>query len=363
MNTETASAGSDASAAASVRIARVALEEWTAQVLVKVGLDPEDTALASRILVRTDARGFKTHGVARIRSYLDKIRSGEMAAKFSPRRSSDGCLYRINAGGALGQVAGPKAVEEAVAVARSAPLVACQLQDAGHLGALGINILPAAEAGMVALMFQATPPVIGLPGGSMPIIGNNPLAMAAPRPNGPPIVIDMACCVAARGNILLAARNGEPIPEGWALDQEGQPTNDPDAALLGALLPFGGHKGMALAMMVEILAGSLAGVPFRASLNEGDAVKSGTGHVNALILVINPDLVYGRPSYDEHVAAWTTHYKGKGSPDARIPGERAHQSEDEADRLGVPIPKVVLPELQKAGEEAGLPFPTGAEPA
>ncbi len=216
---------------------------------------------------------------------------------------------------------------------------------------------------MVALMFQATPPIIGLRGANKPIIGNNPLAIAAPRPNGPPIVIDMACCVAARGNILLAARNKEPIPESWALNEQGQPTTDPDAALLGSLLPFGGHKGMALAMMVEILAGSLAGVPFHASLNQEGRVKSGTGHMNALILVINPDLVYGRTSYNEHVEAWTSHYSREGGPDARIPGERAHQTEEEADQIGVSIPRVVLPELQEAGENVGLPFPAGTESA
>lgn len=339
------------------RIPRAALEDWTAAMLAGAGVPRGDAALAARVLVRTDARGYKTHGVARLKSYLEKLASGEVAGAATPDVSTAGALLRYDAGGMLGQVAGPRAVEAAVDLARSQPVVACQLQDSGHLGALGVNLLGAAEAGMVALMFQATPPIIGAPGARAALIGNNPLAMAAPRPNGPPVVVDMACCVAARGNILLAAREGDPIPEGWALDADGAPTTDAQAALLGTLLPFGGHKGLALAMIVEVLAGSLAGATFRKSLNEGGAARSGTGHLNALILVLNPELMQGRDAYDAHIAAWTAHFAAEGGADARIPGERALEAERRAERDGVPLMAAIVRELTAAGEAAGLPFP------
>ncbi|MCC5986193.1 MAG: Ldh family oxidoreductase [Pararhodobacter sp.] len=339
------------------RFHRGELLDWTGKMLVWAGVDAEDAELAAEGLVRADARGFKTHGLARLPNYLEKFASGALTAGAEPGIQRNGAFIRYDAGNTLGQICGPRAVEAAIALAQQQPVAVCQLVNAGHLGALGINLLPAAEAGMVALMFQATPPIIGIPGARAPLIGNNPLAMAAPRANGPPILVDFACCVAARGNILLAARDGTPIPEGWALDREGQGTTDPHEALLGALLPFGGHKGIALAMIVEILAGSLAGGEFQSSLNQGQTVNSGVGGLSALILVLNPAAMQGRAAYEAHVEAWTTHYLTEGGDAARIPGHRAHLDELQADRQGVPLLPAIVSELIEAGRDARLPFP------
>ena len=340
-----------------LRFHRAELRDWTGRMLVQAGVDAEDAELAAEGLVRADARGFKTHGLARLPNYLEKFTSGALTAGVEPFIQRNGAFIRYDARNTLGQICGPRAVGATINLARQQPVAVCQLVNAGHLGALGINLLPAAEAGMVALMFQATPPIIGIPGAQAPLIGNNPLAMAAPRENGPPIVVDFACCMAARGNILLAARDGTPIPEGWALDRQGRGTTDPDEALLGALLPFGGHKGIALAMIVEILAGSLAGGEFQSSLNQGKSVKSGVGGLSALILIFNPAAMQGRTSYAAHVEAWTTHYQTQGGGAARIPGHRAHQEELQANQRGVVLLQTIVSELIEIGQIAGLPFP------
>lgn len=340
-----------------LRLPRNVLERWTADVLAHKGLVRADAELAAEMLVRSDARGFKTHGLSRLKSYLEKLDSGDVTIGAAPEISVLGALIRYDAGGVLGQIAGPRAVAKAIEHAGTQPLVACQLVNVGHLGALSVNLLAASDAGMVALMVQPTPPVMGLPGAQAPLIGNNPLAMVAPRPNGPPVVVDMACCVAARGNILLAARDGSAIPEGWALDAQGMPTTDPDAALTGALLPFGGPKGLALAMIIEVLGGSLAGVPFRTDLDARSARQGGAGNLSALILVMNPDLMEGRAPYETHMAAWTEHAAGHGGPGARIPGERAQEAEMRCAELGVPLQTALLAELRAAGEAAACPFP------
>jgi LDH2 family malate/lactate/ureidoglycolate dehydrogenase len=189
------------------------------------------------------------------------------------------------------------------------------------------------------------------------MLGNNPLALAAPRPNGAPIVIDLACSVAARGNIILAQRAGHDIPSGWALDASGAPTQDPREALAGSLLPFGGYKGLMVAAMVEILAGSLSGAPFQAVLNTGGAVRSAPGGVNAFILVLNPDLMIGRAAYDAHVAAWTSHYIAMGGPDGRIPGQRAFEAEQNCSSAGIPLPLSVQQDLAFLSEKYGVPLP------
>lgn len=329
---------------------------WCSDILGRAGVSKREAQTTAGILVRTDARGFRTHGLMRLRSYLEKLRSGEVSRAAKLKSEINGSYGVVEANAALGQVAGTFAVDRAVEATASQPLVGLMLRDTGHLGALGILVLRAGEAGRVAFVLQATPPIVAMPGASGPMLGNNPFAIAAPRTNGPPIVVDMACSVAARGNILLAARAGEPIPEGWAVDEGGNPTTDATAALKGSLLPFAGHKGLGVSIIVELLAGSLSGRPFESTMNKGGQVRSASGHLNALFLVFNPDLMIGRAAYDAHVTAWTSHYKAAGGT-ARIPGERAHAAEATAAVEGIPLPADIADDLKRLGGEHGLPFP------
>lgn len=333
-----------------------AVTAWCSDILRRAGVSEREAQTTAGILVRTEARGFRTHGLMRLRNYLEKLCSGEVSPAAELETEIHGSYGIVEANAALGQVAGSFAVDRAVEATALQPLVGLMLRDTGHLGALGILVLRAADAGRVAFVLQATPPIIALPGAGGPMIGNNPFAIAAPRANGPPIVVDMACSVAARGNILLAARTGEPIPEGWAVDEGGNPTTDASAALKGSLLPFAGHKGLGVSIIVELLAGSLSGRPFESTMNKGAQVRSASGHLNALFLVFNPDLMIGRAAYDAHVTAWTSHYKTSGG-NARIPGERAHIAETAAAAEGIPLPPDITNDLRQLGEEHDMPFP------
>ena len=333
------------------------LASWNAQVLAKAGVPQSQANLAADLLVRTDARGFTTHGLSRLKSYMDKLASGEASPRADIEERFDHAFGVVTAHNVLGQIAGPFVMDHAVRRTASQPFAVYMLRDTGHLGALGMHTLRAAEAGRVSMILQATPPVVAMPGASGAVMGNNPIALAAPRPGAPHLVIDMSCSVAARGNILNAAREGRPIPEGWALDADGNPTTDAQRALLGTLLPAGGHKGMMLAMMVEVLAGSLSGAAFAADMNVGGKVRSAVGNLNALVLVVNPDLMAGREAYDAHMASWTAHYKRLGGPQARIPGERAAEAEADARRRGVPLANSIVAELVQLGADIGVPFP------
>ncbi len=333
---------------------------WCAGVLERTGVPKQEAEVAARVLVRTDARGFRTHGLMRLGSYLEKLASGEVSPAASITADINGSYGVVEAHGALGQVAGTRTVDHAVEATKSQPLVGVTLRDTGHLGALGMFALQAAEAGRVALVLQATPPIIASAGARGPMLGNNPFAIAAPRTNGPPIVVDMACSVAARGNILLAAGRGDAIPEGWAVDEDGNPTIDANAALKGSLLPFAGHKGLGVSIIVELLAGSLSGRPFESTMNKGGQVRSASGHLNALFLVFNPDMMIGRAAYDAHVEAWTSHYKSAGR-NARIPGERAHLAEAAASAEGLSLSSNITKDLKRLGAERDLPFPDAVQ--
>lgn len=338
-----------------------ALRNWCAAILRSVGLSKDDASTAADVLVRTDARGFLTHGLVRLPSYVSKLREGEVSPKATPVENFSDGFGIIQAGGALGQIAARFTIDRAIALTSERPMATLMLRDSGHLGALGVHVLRAAEAGRVALVMQATPPVIALPGAAGPMLGNNPLAIAAPRPGGPPIVVDMACSVAARGNILIAAREGRPIPEGWALDENGDATTDAAQALRGSLLPFAGYKGLAMAVVVELLAGSLSGATYDALINKGGRVQSATGHLNALFMTFNPDLIAGRAQYESHVAAWTAHYKGAGGDASRLPGERAHADEQRSAESGIAYSNSIIAELSELGREWSVPFPNARQ--
>jgi len=330
------------------------LSGWLSRVFEACGLEAGEAATAAAVLVRTNARGVETHGISRTLVYVKKLRSGELKARPEVRFEQRAGVLHCHADSGLGQAVGTQAVREAVRRAATEGFVPMVVHDVGHLAALGMFALQAAEAGMIAFVTQSTPPLMALPGSRGAAIGNNPLAFASPVAGGPALVFDIAASGVARGNVLAAAREGREIPPGWAIDAEGRPTTDPKAALAGAMLPMAGHKGIGLAMMVQCLAGSLTGA-LPASVT-GSTPGSAPARVGAFLFVANPDLVAGRAAYDAHMAGWLDHYLRASGPEGRYPGWRAAALEAERWREGIPLPEGVVAELREAGQAAGVDF-------
>lgn len=329
------------------------LQAWIAAILAGCEVPDDEAAVAAAVLVDANLSGVDTHGVSRLRPYTDLLRNGHVNPR--PRFSCEerAGVFVFDADRGLGQVAGRDAMGRAIEAAERRGTVTMTLSRIGHLGALGHFTAMAAEAGMVALLVQNGPPIMGLPGSLRPGIGNNPLAFSAPVPGRSPIVFDVATSEAAYGKVIEAARAGGTIPDGWALDREGQPTTDAKAALRGTLLPAGGHKGIGLAMLVELLAGSLTGMVPAQARPEGKGMPA---YFGAFLLVANPELIVGRTAFDAHLSAWLDHYKGAG-PDARYPGEGAAALRVERRRTGVPLGAELAADLAKLGQERGVPFP------
>jgi len=169
---------------------------------------------------------------------------------------------------------------------------------------------------------------------------------------GAPLVFDMAASVVARGNVLQAQRDhSASIPAGWAIGPDGEPTTDTATALAGAMLPMAGHKGIGLAMLVQVLAGSLNGVAAQAS-----ALGGSPANVSGFMLVINPARLLGREAFDAHMSAWLQHYLAASGRAARYPGERAAQSELRLRAEGIALPDSVLAELRATGAALDCPF-------
>jgi LDH2 family malate/lactate/ureidoglycolate dehydrogenase len=331
------------------------LRHWTAAILERCGVAAHDAAVTARILVRTSLRGIDTHGIARIPSYVANLRSGEFSAAARPQISDRHGTLHCDCQDGLGQVVGMAALEAAVARAGQQAIVACTIRNCGHLAALGVLVLEAAERGMVAVLCQGTPPILGLPGFQGRAIGNNPLAFAMPVAGEAPLVFDMAMSEVARGRVLEALREGRAtIPEGWAIDSQGRPTTDTKEAAQGAMVPAAGHKGMGLAMLVECLAVSLSG----ASATAGMSASGGSsGSAGAFLLVANPKLLVGQAAFDDSVAHWLGRYRQAAGGDGRYPGQRQAQSEAERVQAGIPVGDGLRAELAALGNELGLAFP------
>jgi LDH2 family malate/lactate/ureidoglycolate dehydrogenase len=299
-------------------------------------------------LVQADQRGIHTHGLALLPAYVEALGDGRLAASPRITVSDESGVIQLHANRALGQVAGLKAVEKAISASRHRGVVATMLHQTGHLGALGLIALRAAEAGLVAVLMQNTQPLIGLDGSQRPGIGNNPLAFAMPVDGAAPLVFDIAASEVALAKIIECAKTDRPIPFGWALDAAGEPTDDAQRALEGILLPFSSHKGLGLAMMVECFAGSLTGTH---PMSQGGIPTE----FGAFLLTINPDLVVGRALFDGHVRAWLSRYKAS-NPAARYPGERAQQMQEDSSKSGVLLPLHLTAALMKLGTELSIPL-------
>lgn len=336
-----------------------ALTAWASRVLETARVPPADAHVTAQLLVRSDLRGFGTHGLSRLKSYMERLREGDFNPHAQIQIDRRGAVWTVEADGALGQVAGQRVVEEAVTFLADQPMLWVSLRESGHLGALGMFALAAAEAGYVCLLGQRTPPLLGLPGFQRRAIGHNPFAFGAPAGEGqPPFVFDMACSVAARGHILLAAREGKAIPVNWALASDGQPTTDAAEGAAGMLLPSGDYKGMGIAMMIECLA---AGLSTTAEANTKPVMRlpaSGAmPRQSAFFLFLNPALIGEKAAFLAYMQHWIAYYKMAGAEQARIPGERGELSEQAALARGLSYPLAIDAELRELGSKTGIPFP------
>jgi len=329
---------------------RLSIEDLEARItaaLMRANTSPENAEAVARALVRAEVDGLKGHGLSRIESYAAQARTGKVDGHAEPS------LHRTRAGTIMIDVhhgfayrALEMATAELSALAAETGIAAAGLVRSHHSGALGQVVERLARSGMVALMFANTPHAMTAWGGKRPLFGTNPIAFAAPRTEAAPIIIDLALSEIARGKILSAAQKNEPIPLGWATDENGDATSDANAALKGTLLPAGGAKGAALAMMVEILAASLIGAnqSFEASsFFTGDGPPPGVGQ---LIIAIDPGAFAGNGGFAakiEALALLIAEDEGARLPGAGRPALRAI-----AERDGIPVSDAIMGLLEAA---------------
>jgi (2R)-3-sulfolactate dehydrogenase (NADP+) len=294
-------------------------------LLRAAGAGPEDAGVVAASLVAAELAGHAGHGLARLGGYVGRLRAGGTVSQPWQAVRTGGPVESYDGRGGLGHVHLALAAERAAALAADHGIGAVGVSDSNHGGALGVRARELAEQGLVALLATNAPAVLAPPGGSRAVVGTNPLALAAPRPGGPPIVCDLATSQVSRGQVMRAAQEGRPIPAGWARDAEGRPTEDAEAALAGTLMPLGGPKGFALAVLVEVLTGALLGPAVGPEIADffGDGLDRPQG-IAHLVLALDP-AAFGDPgAFARRMGRLAEAVLGAGEPgETRLPGARA----------------------------------------
>lgn len=263
------------------------LKQVVLDVLVKVGVSGADATIILDTILFANRRGVATHGVGRLPLYVHKIAAGHYNPNNEIEVLADNAAYALlDAHNGFGQVVAYKATKMAIEKAKKYGIAVVGVRNSNNFGTAGYFGDMAAREGCAAMVYANAAPAIAPTGGNKTIFGTNPLCYAYPGDeNHDPILLDMATTIAARGKIRLAAKNGEKIPLDWAIDPDGQPTDDPNVALKGSLLPIGGYKGYGLSMFVDIFAGMLTGSHYAGEVKNLSKMEedSGNGHLFVVI--------------------------------------------------------------------------------
>jgi (2R)-3-sulfolactate dehydrogenase (NADP+) len=330
-------------AAELLRLARNALEN--------AGANPAMADSAAKHLIRAEEHGLPSHGLSRVPIYCGFLRHGRADGAARPVMLSErGAVCLIDNRDGLPYESAQWAIGEAMQRARRNGIGFSGVTNSGHVGVLGIHLLPVGQAGMVGVAFTNSPAAIPPWGGKTPLFGTDPVAFVFPRGNDDPLVIDLALTIVARGKIMLAMQKGEKIPEGWALDRDGKPTTDSKEALdHGSLFAIGGAKGAMLAMMVELLCCGLTGAAL-AFENDSYFEPGNAPRIGHTIIAIDPGATAGSNVYFERVESLVEAMLA--DPGVRLPGDRRHLARAAAARDGVDIPDPLYRQLQQLAAAA-----------
>jgi (2R)-3-sulfolactate dehydrogenase (NADP+) len=297
-----------------------AVEGLAVRALENCGASRVNAASTAAALIAAEIDGQLGHGMSRVPTYAAQLKTGKVAGHAQPEavRTRPGA-YRIDAKGGFAYPALDLAITCLLRAAKETGIAAAAVFHSHHMGQAGRTVERLADQGLIALAASNTPQAMAFHGGKRPMLGTNPLAFAAPIQGRAPLVIDMALSLVARSKIVAAQQAGREIPNDWATDAQGLPTRDPNAALAGALLPAGGAKGAALALMVEILCGALAGAHFgweAASFLDDRGTAPGVGQI---LIALDPAAFSG-PAYFDRMAELLLAMASE--PGVRLPGDR-----------------------------------------
>jgi (2R)-3-sulfolactate dehydrogenase (NADP+) len=326
------------------RIPLAELQSLAARALAAAGANAAAAQATAQALVAADAEGLASHGVSRIPQYASHLRIGRVDGSAVPKviaQKGGACL--VDAADGLAFPACALAVEEAITRARAHGVAFAGVTRSYHAGAAAHHLAPVGRAGLVGLAFTNSPSAMPAWGGRHAIFGTNPIAAVFPRRAGNALVVDLSLSEVARGKLMVAARDGKAIPQGWALDKDGNPTTDPKQGLEGMMLPMGGVKGAMLALVVELLCCALTGAHMGFEADSFFAEQGNRARIGQAFLVVDPGALAGNEVYLERVETLVAEMlKDAG---VRLPGARRDGLAAKAGTEGVEVPDALLKQI------------------
>lgn len=320
------------------------------RVLAAADTSPDNARSVAAALVAADLDGIATHGLARLPFYADQSACGKVAGRAVPEVARPArAVVRVDAANGFAYPALDAGIAAAIPAARECGAAVLAVARSHHCGVLGHQVERIAEAGLVSLFFANTPAAIAPWGGKTALFGTDPIAFGCPRPGAPPLVVDAALSVAARGKIMVAASKGEAIPAGWALDADGNPTTVAMAALGGTLLALGGGKGASLALVVELLAAGLTGSNFGYRASSFFDTNGDPPGVGQLAIFFDPSAFGGDAALAHCEELLQEMLK---QPGVRLPGERRLANRARLEAEGIALPPTLLEDLMRRAAHA-----------
>lgn len=329
------------------------------ELFCSAGMPHDDAAFHAGALVKSNLWGIDSHGVMRAPAYFQRMLNGAINVKpdIRPVKGEDS-LAVLDGDGGAGFIVAKRAMERAIDEARKNRIAAVGVINSNHFGAGALYARMAAEQGMVGIAMTNVLPLIASPGSSKPVVGNNPLAVAIPTYGDFPFCLDISFSKVAGGKITLAMKNKQKIPTDWGTDAEGRPTDDPEKAHKGFLLPMGDHKGIGLAQMVDILSGVITGGVFShqmKSMYANPADPSLTGH---FMIAIDISTIIGRDELKQRMADYLGYLRDipvwEEGKEMLMPGEIEFRKAKERQQQGIPLPQTTLDELLALKTERNL---------
>jgi len=352
-----------------VRVDHVELKEFVATVFEKHGAPREFAEIVADVLVTADLMGISSHGVQRIGMYLERVRNGSIKPGSEPAVVSDsGAVVVLDARQGFGQVAGVRAVEYAVSKAKQYGVGVVAVRNSNHYGIAGYYALKIVERGLIGLSATNSRPFVAYTNTLDKIIGTNPVAVGIPRRSPPPILFDAALSVVPQGKIEIYSKIGRRVPRGWALDLSSGELLEGDAELIlekiargeAALLPLGGlgeetggHKGSSLLMLVDVFTGVLSGALY------GKYVGGNPANIGHLFIALSIEHFMDREEFysrlEDYIAMIKSARRDPRADRIWIPGEKSWLTMQTRMKIGIPIHKNVLRELDRIAEELNIP--------
>lgn len=312
-------------------------------IFAAYAMPPADADRVAQCLLEADLRGISSHGINRIPIYTKRFRlklvnPNPALAVTAPTPAAT----QVNGDNGMGFVVGTRAMAAAISAAETYGIGLAVASHSNHFGIAANYLMQALDAGMASMVLTNASPAMPIWGGRTPFLGTSPLGIGVPGgERQPPLVLDMATAVAARGKIRRAAERGERIPEGWALDEDGRPTTDAAAAYRGILLPLAGPKGSGLSLMMEALAGVMSGAAFGGEVKNQYLDFSTPQNVGHFFLAFRPDLFVSRAEYRARMDELESRAKdcplAEGFEEILMPGEREARLADSRRKSGVPV--------------------------